>query len=130
MERTFEKEGVYNIPLNLRVAYRKEFFMQNKFMYAKGKINEDFGLTHLILVKAKHISSIPYVGYNYVQREGSIMTTKSRSQNLRKVYDTLYHYDNYIKILNEDSSIANSNRDLLIEYIIKTIIDRSRLLKI
>ncbi len=110
-------------------AYRKDFFINNKFEYAKGKINEDFGLTHLILIKANHISSISYVGYNYVQRDGSIMNIKNRGQNLRKVYDTLFHFDNYITILKNDSSISSTNKELLLKYIISVIIYRSALLE-
>ncbi len=110
-------------------AYRKDFFINNKFAYAKGKINEDFGLTHLILLKANHLSSISYIGYNYVQREGSIMNSKNRGQNLRKVYDTLYHIDNYIQILKNDTSIPLSNKKILINYLLNTLIHRANLLE-
>lgn len=110
-------------------AYKKDFFLKNKFEYAKGKIHEDLGLTHLILVKANKISSIDYIGYNYVQREGSIINTYNRKQNLRKVYDTLYHFDNYVKILNSDSSINKENKELLLNYITQAVIGRARLLQ-
>ena len=110
-------------------AYRKDFFTKNKFEYAKGKIHEDFGLTHLILVKAKKISSIDYIGYNYVQRDGSIMNTDNRKQNLRKVYDTLFHFDNYCQILKNDTSIPEKNKKLLLNYLIQCVTGRSRLLK-
>lgn len=110
-------------------AYRRNFFINNKFEYAKGRIHEDLGLTHLILVKAKNISSIDYVGYNYVQREGSIMNTSNRKQNLRKVYDTLYHFDNYLKILKNDSSVTQENKDLLLKYVFQSVIGRARILQ-
>ena len=110
-------------------AYRKDFFIMNNFKYAKGRIHEDLGLTHLILVKANHISSIDYIGYNYVQRDGSIINTYNRKQNLRKVYDTLYHFDNYVEILTKDSSISDDNKEMLIDYLLKLIIDKARLLQ-
>ena len=110
-------------------AYRKTFFLQNNFQYAKGKIHEDLGLTHLILIKANYISSIPYIGYNYVQRKGSIMTLKNRKQNLRKVYDTLYHFDNYISILEKDSSIVPSNKKCLTKYLIEILIYKANSLE-
>lgn len=110
-------------------AYRKDFFLKNDFKYAKGKIHEDFGLTHLILIKTNKISSIDYIGYNYVQRDGSIINTYNRKQNLRKVYDTLYHFDNYVKILARDSSISIENKNLLLNYIVQAVLGRARLLQ-
>lgn len=109
-------------------AYRSDFFLKNKFKYAKGRIHEDLGLTHLILVKAKRISSIDYIGYNYVQRDGSIMSSSNRKHNLRKVYDTLFHFDNYLEILKKDTSIPSHNKELLLDYVVRTIIWRSRIL--
>lgn len=110
-------------------AYRKEFFTRNKFKYAKGRIHEDLGLTHLILVKANNISSIDYVGYNYVQRDGSIINSYNRKQNLRKVYDTLFHFDNYIEILKKDSSISKENKDLLLNHLLINIVAKTKLLE-
>lgn len=110
-------------------AYRKDFFVKHNFEYATGKIYEGFGLNHIILVKANKISSIDYIGYNYVQRDGSIINTNNRKQNLRKVYDTLYHFDNYIKMLKNDSSISLQNKNLLTNYITKTVLNRSKLLQ-
>ncbi len=110
-------------------AYRKEFFVRNKFKYAKGRIHEDLGLTHLILMKAHNISSIDYVGYNYVQRDGSIINSYNRKQNLRKVYDTLFHFDNYVDILEKDSSIAKSNKDLLLNHLLLNIVAKTKLLE-
>lgn len=54
-------------------AYRREFFIENKFEYAKGCIAEDFGLTPLIIAQAKTAKAIPEICYAYRQREGSIM---------------------------------------------------------
>lgn len=54
-------------------AYRREFFVQNNFRYAKGCIAEDFGLTPLVIAKAKTVKAIPDICYAYRQREGSIM---------------------------------------------------------
>lgn len=110
-------------------AYRKDFFLKNNFKYAKGKIHEDFGLTHLILIKTNKMSSIDCIGYNYVQRDGSIVNTYNRKQNLRKVYDTLYHFDNYVKILTKDSSIPIESKNLLLNYIVQAVLVRAKLLQ-
>lgn len=121
-------ENIY-VDVACGYAYKRDFFLQNHFEYAKGRIHEDLGLTHLILVKSNNISSIDYVGYNYVQRDGSIMNTYNRKQNLRKVYDTLFHFDNYVKILEKDSSIPKENKKLLLNYMFSNIVGRSKLLQ-
>lgn len=54
-------------------AYRREFFIENKFEYAEGCIAEDFGLTPLIIAKARSVKAISEICYAYRQREGSIM---------------------------------------------------------
>ena len=54
-------------------AYRRDFFLKNHFEYADGCIAEDFGLTPLIIAKAKKVKAIPDICYNYRQRDGSIM---------------------------------------------------------
>ena len=57
------------------------------------------------------------------------MNSKNRGQNLRKVYDTLYHIDNYIQILKNDTSIPLSNKKILINYLLNTLIHRANLLE-
>ena len=57
------------------------------------------------------------------------MTLKNRKQNLRKVYDTLYHFDNYISILEKDSSIVPSNKKCLTKYLIEILIYKANSLE-
>lgn len=54
-------------------AYRREFFVENHFKYAEGRLAEDFGLTPLVVACAKTVKAIPDICYNYRQRENSIM---------------------------------------------------------
>lgn len=97
-------------------AFNREFYIKNKFKFAKGRIHEDFGLTPYILMKAKSVSSISYIGYNYLQRPGSIMSSKQYEKTKKKV-DDFYHL--YLELKNKtfnknidrsiyDSFIANS----------------------
>lgn len=53
-------------------AYRRVFFLENHFQYAEGCVAEDFGLTPLIIAKAKLVKSISDICYDYRQRSGSI----------------------------------------------------------
>ena len=83
-------------------AYNTTFFKKNKFKYPKGKIHEDFGLTLLILSKAKNIYFLDYPGYNYVQRENSIMSNNQYEKIKKRVDDFLYHHLNNQKKLGDN----------------------------
>ena len=92
-------------------AIRREYYEKEKFQFKKGKIHEDFGLTPLIIMKAKTINSISYIGYNYYRRSGSIMNTPDYSWTKRKVKDFYYHYRNLKKEANKikgDTTIFKS----------------------
>ena len=43
-------------------------------------IAEDYGLIPLVIAKAKKVKSISYIGYNYVKRKNSLMTTNDYSK--------------------------------------------------
>ena len=73
-------------------AIKREFYEKEKFKFKKDMIHEDFGLTPLIIIKAKKVNSISYIGYNYYRRTGSIMNTPDYSWTQRKVHDFYYHY--------------------------------------
>jgi len=87
-------------------AYRTKFYKKNKFIFAEGKLHEDYGLIPTIIMKADKVKSIGYVGYNYIIREGSIMTSVNYDKVKRKVDDTLYLYKNMINIF-DNSELKN-----------------------
>jgi len=70
-------------------AYKKDFFEKNKFTFMDDCIAEDFGLTPLILYKAKKVIGLKYTGYNYVQRDKSLMNNDNYEQKLKKARDML-----------------------------------------
>ena len=89
----FEKICSYHYVENAwAYAIRKEYYNKNKFQFAPGTIHEDFGLIPLIIIKADIVNSISYVGYNYVQRSGSIMSQKDYEKTKKKVNDFYNHY--------------------------------------
>lgn len=93
-------------------AYRRSFWLANKFEYAVGRLHEDFGLTPIILAKAGAVLAIDYIGYNYLQREASIMSDpKKRQRRMEDIqwfysciehnrggmrHDAFWHYANFI----------------------------------
>lgn len=105
-------------------CYNMDFFKKEKFMYAKGRIHEDFGLTPYILVKAQNIYYLNYCGYNYVQRAGSIVN--GAEKNVRRANDVLYHFDwLYEKIINDNTI---QDKDVILSYIANGVINISILL--
>ena len=73
-------------------AVRREYFLKEKFEFKKGMVHEDFGLTPLVVIKAKKVNSIDYIGYNYYRRSGSIMNKPDYEWTKTKVKDFYYHY--------------------------------------
>ena len=91
--------------------YKREFYLKNKFSFKKGAIHEDFGLVPLVIMKSKIVNSISYIGYNYLQRENSIMSEKNYEKTKKKVSDMFEHYDYLIKEINKtelDSKLYKS----------------------
>ena len=95
--------------------YRKEFFVQNNFKYAKGLYHEDFGLTPLVLLKAKKVASINIKGYNYMQTSNSI-TRGNPSTIYKRAMDLLLHYDNMIKQIEKYDISEKSKENIKIYY--------------
>ena len=78
-------------------AIKKEYYKKEKYEFLKGTYHEDFGLTPLMILKAKIVNSISYIGYNYLQRNGSIMNSLKYSKTKKKVDDMFKHYNYLIK---------------------------------
>lgn len=92
-------------------AIRREYYKKNKFLFKVGTIHEDYGLTPLIIIKANKVNSIDYVGYNYLQRQGSIMSTTAYEKIQKRVGDMYDHYLYLIKEINKtklDSKVFKS----------------------
>lgn len=73
-------------------AIKRKYYIREKYEFKKGMIHEDFGLTPLIIIKAKKVNSISYIGYNYYRRSGSIMNTLDYNWTKKKVEDFYTHY--------------------------------------
>ena len=108
----FEKIVKYHFVENAWCyAINRQYYLQNKFEFKVGTIHEDFGLTPLIIMKAKRVNSINYLGYNYLQRQGSIMSNKNYEKTKKKVDDMYLHYNYLIKEANKlevDTTIFKS----------------------
>lgn len=102
-------------------AIRRDYYLEEKFKFKKGTIHEDFGLTPLIIIKAKNVNSIAYIGYNYYRRSGSIMNTPDYEWTKRKVKD---FYTHYLYLSKEIEKVAVDKK------VFKSFIANSMLMKI
>lgn len=91
-------------------AFKKELFTKNKFEFTKGVEHEDFGLIPLVILKAKTFISTEIQGYHYVQSANSITRTKDYSKTVKKVFDTLIHYDYMINKI-EDYCLSDETKE-------------------
>lgn len=108
-------------------AYRRAFWEKYNFTYALGKYHEDFGLIPYILVMAKDAIRLDYVGYNYLQRSGSIMN--SFDKNKQRSADMLFHFDRIYDAVKNDSSISQNRKTILYSFIANALISRAGLLE-
>lgn len=72
-------------------AYRRDFWLANQFQYQVGRLHEDFGLTPLALAKAEQVYAIDYIGYNYLQRPGSITSDPHKIE--KRVMDIEWYFE-------------------------------------
>lgn len=77
--------------------YKREFYLQNHFQFAKGLYHEDFGLIPIILLKARTVISTDIAGYYYFQNNNSITRNKDYEKTVKKANDLLIHYDRMIE---------------------------------
>lgn len=104
-------------------AYKMDYWRENQFTYERCAY-EDFGLTPFVVIKAKTISSIDYVGYNYFIRENSIMTTVTEEKLKSKNEDAFYHFDRLLTLINDEKKIEEKSKEIFRSYITNAIIDR------
>ena len=100
--------------------YRREFYIENKFQFAKGLYHEDFGLIPLIILKARKVASQDIGYYNYVQTENSITRGKN-SKIVQRANDLIKHYDNMINKIAE-YDISNKSKETIKIYYTNCII--------
>lgn len=67
-------------------------FLKTNFKFPEGRLHEDF-YNNYILLSAKKIKSIDYIGYNYIKNSDNITSKKGRDEELNRIRDMLFMYD-------------------------------------
>ena len=102
----FEKIVKYKfIEMASLYVINRKYYLDNNFMFEKDVYHEDYGLLPLVIATAKKVKSINYLGYNYVQRDGSIMSSNDTEKMKKKMDDMLFLFTKAIKYLD---NIPNS----------------------
>lgn len=76
-EKVFERHGTLYYVVAWNKLYRKKIW--KTIRYPVGKINEDAFVLHDIVKQCNKVACTNYIGYNYVQRDSSIMAYKRKT---------------------------------------------------
>jgi len=97
---------------------RREYYLANNFEFKVGAMHEDFGLMPLVIIKSRSVNSLNYIGYNYLQRQGSIMNNNDYEKTKKKVAD---FYNHYLFLLSEINK-TNLRSDTFKSFIANSLI--------
>ncbi len=97
-------------------VFKKELFEANNFKFKINTEHEDFGLIPLVILKAKTVVSLNLYGYCYLQTEGSITRNENYQKTLKKMNDTLLHYDNMLEFINKEDLTEATQKNLKTYY--------------
>ena len=107
---------------------RKNYYIENKFSFKRGVYHEDFGLIPYVIYKARKVKSIDYIGYHYVQRNGSIMNNNDYKKTVKKAFDMLEQYKT-MRLFAKNINRKNNLDDYFLSYISNSVIVKARELK-
>ena len=102
-------------------VYNRKFFQRNNFKYAVGFIHEDYGLTPMVIYKARTIAQLSYIGYNYVERSGSIIAETNYEKLKRRVDDMFKLYCVHMDVIKKDSVKGKLLRSYSLEAMINKL---------
>lgn len=107
---------------------RKNYYIENKFSFKKGVYHEDFGLIPYVIYKARKVKSIDFIGYYYIQRNGSIMNNNDYKKTVKKAFDMLEQYKT-MRLFAKNINRKNNLDDYFLSYISNSVIVKVRELK-
>ena len=107
---------------------RKNYYIENKFSFKKGVYHEDFGLIPYVIYKARKVKSIDFIGYYYIQRNGSIMNNNDYKKTVKKAFDMIEQYKT-MRLFAKNVNRKNNLDDYFLSYISNSVIVKARELK-
>lgn len=107
---------------------RRDYYIENKFSFKKDVYHEDFGLIPHVIYKARKVKSIDFIGYYYIQRNGSIMNNNDYKKTVKKAFDMLEQYKT-MRLFAKNINRKNNLDDYFLSYISNSVIVKARELK-
>lgn len=101
--------------------YKREFFLNNGFLFPVGKLHEDWAIVPYIVLNAKSVVSKDFYGYYYVQSSNSITRNNDDEKIRKRAYDMLEHYDKLVKNLS-DLKISDFSKENFLIYMSNCLI--------
>lgn len=101
-------------------AYKSSFYKKNNFKFLP-YIHEDYGLIPIIIYKANKITYMNFIGYNYVERDGSIMAETNYDKLKKRVNDFYIQYCNHMKVIKKDCKKGKLLRSYCLEAMISKL---------
>ena len=80
----------------------------------------------LVIIRAKKVTSISYIGYNYVQRPNSIMGNKDYDKTIQKVNDMYNHYKFLLKEIDKTNLDKTTFKSFIANSILLKICDLNK----
>lgn len=97
-------------------AIKRSLFIDNDFFFESRRYHEDFGLIPRMYLKAETVSSIDYMGYNYIKRPNSITTKTDILTTFKRTRDFMYHFVKNKEYIIENCSLPINEKDIIVEY--------------
>ena len=107
---------------------RRDYYIENKFSFKRGVYHEDFGLIPYVIYKARKVKSVGFIGYYYIQRNGSIMNNNDYKKTVKKAFDMLEQYKT-MRLFAKNINRKNNLDDYFLSYISNSVIVKARELK-
>lgn len=102
-------------------AYKKSFWDKYNFEYPKGYYHEDLALTPKIILKARNIYNLNYIGYHYVQVGSSITRNNNYEKTCQRIKHLVHHFDNLYEEVNK-YDLKNETKEMFNSYISNMLI--------
>lgn len=115
LAKIIENKDMYVMPW--LYAYKRSFWLENEFKYAKGRLHEDFGITLLIIMNANTVTTINDKLYYYIKREGSLSVEKNYEKIKKNTFDIIYHFDFLSKKIIDNKNIKKEHRKMFLSHI-------------
>lgn len=114
-------ENYYFVDAAWCYAFKRQYFVENNFYFKKGMYHEDFGVIPYVILKARKVKSISYLGYHKVIKSVGKKDADEYKIKVKKAFDMLEHYKN-LRLFSKNIGKKNNFDDYYLDYISNSVI--------